>query len=107
MRDFDSTQRLINAVLGIVACALVLMAVFIEKHGRGEALGMVGGALVCIAVSFGSLGFLLGWPSVLWLPFMGISLLYIIIGRTWQIVRHYRGRHAGQLRPPVHDGPLD
>jgi hypothetical protein len=46
---------------------------------------MAGGALVCFAVSFGSLGFLLGWPSEIWLPFMSMSLLYVVVGRIVQM----------------------
>jgi hypothetical protein len=85
MSTFDIAFRIVNITLGLVACLVVLRAARKTAQSKAEATGMAGGALVCFAVSFGSLGFLLGWPSEIWLPFMSMSLLYVVVGRIVQM----------------------
>lgn len=85
MTTFDIAFRIVNIALGLVACGAVLLAVRRTNVGKAEAVGMTGGALVCFAVALGSAGFLLHWPSEIWLPFMALSLLYVIAGRVVQM----------------------
>lgn len=85
MNNFDMVMRVVNIVLGVLACVVVLLAVRRTHVGKAEAVGMTGGALTCFAVAFGSAGFLFMWPTEIWLPFMALSLLYVIGGRCVQM----------------------
>lgn len=88
--DHDIPLRILNVGAGLGACVMVLLAVYVLKPGRAEAIGMTGGALTCGAVAVGSLGVILGWPGFLFLPFVTASLLYTIAGRAAQLwrIRH-------------------
>lgn len=82
----DLVLRIVNVGVGVLACLAVLAVVLEKKPDRAEALGMVAGACLCVAVAGGSLGFLLGWDAALWLPFITCSLVYIALGRLVQLV---------------------
>lgn len=87
----SDTVRVAICILGVIAGISVLWACFGIRRLRTETLGMIGGALLCFAVSIGVLGVLLGFDPVWRLSLLAIALLYITVGRVAQIVIHYRG----------------
>jgi hypothetical protein len=88
----DTVQRLTIIILGLIAGAVVFRCAWHARANRPEAMGMVGGGVLCVAVSSGTLGVLLGFDTVYRLPVVIAALLYIILGRTLQLHRRRRSK---------------
>lgn len=83
----DAILRWAIVVLGLSSGALVLMVRHLHRektHNMG--LRMLGGALVCLSVAFGSLGVIFQFDTVWRLPFLAVALLWCAAGAAGEYV---------------------
>lgn len=86
--------RWVIVVLGLAA-TVIMVTLWVRRRRAhdmrfGESLSLIGGALVCASVSVASLGIIFDWDSLWRLPFLGVALAYVVVGRgiqLWQTKR--------------------
>jgi hypothetical protein len=78
----DATLRVAIIVTAFVAFVAVLLVRHkLNRRLRpGESLRMLGGGLLCLSVSTGTLGLLLGWETVWRLPFLALTVTWVAYG---------------------------
>ena len=89
--------RWVIAVLGIAA-TVIMVALWARRRRAGgmkfgESLSLIGGALVCASVAVASLGIIFDWDSLWRLPFLGVAMAYVVVGRGIELWQTKRKEH--------------